>query len=133
MGGFDAEKKQTVWLRDGGRCWRCGHAVWEGDVHHRLARKIGGGNARVEWINRPENLLLLCRGCHDVIEGSPALARASGWMLSAHQDPEDVLVWSVWDGLWFRLHGPEFYKDPVAGILAPFAGEDPPTWAALAA
>lgn len=133
MGGFDTEKKQTVWLRDNGRCWYCGEAVWVGDIHHRLARKMGGANARLEWINWAANLLTLHRRCHDEIEDSPDLARASGWMISAHQDPENVLVWSVWEGLWYRLHGPEFYKTPTTGILAPFPGADPPTWEALAA
>lgn len=133
MAGFDKELKHTVWLRDGERCVRCSHRVQDWDVHHRLARKMGGANARVEWINWVSNLLLLCRGCHNWIEANPVFSRSAGWMLSAHQNPEDVLVWSEGEGMWFRLHGPEFYKDPVAGLLAPFAGDAPPTWAALAA
>lgn len=131
MAGFDRETKVLCWQRDNGACFRCGSAVWEGDVHHRLARKAGGANARLSWINALENLLLLCRGCHNFIEDHPRLARAAGWMISGHQDPQDVLVWS-WDGLWYRLHGQD-YKTPVAGILAPFEGSPPPLWSALAA
>lgn len=133
MGAFDVTLKRTVWERDGGHCWRCGGSVWEGDIHHRLARKMGGANARLEWINWACNLLTLHRHCHDWIEDNPKLARAAGWMLSAHQDPEDVLVYSEWDGLWYRLHGPELYKDPVAGFLAAHSDDEPRLWSALAA
>lgn len=130
MGAFDRELKVLIWQRDGGHCVRCGSAVWEGDVHHRLARKAGGANGRVPWINDPCNLLLLDRGCHDWIEDNPEAARSSGWMISDHQDPEDVLVWS-WDGLWYRLHGAD-YKTPLTGILGPFAGTPAPTWSLAA-
>ena len=130
---FDRDLKQLVWERDGGHCWKCGESVWVGDIHHRLARKAGGANSRVEWINWVSNLLTLHRGCHDWIEDNPRLSRAAGWMLSDFQHPEDVLVFSEWDGMWFRLHGPELYKDPVAGLLAPHPDDGPRSWASLAA
>lgn len=131
MSSFSRELKFVVWQRDEERCFRCKTSTNEGDVHHRLARKMGGANARVEWINWVSNLLFLCRECHNFIEANPNMARAAGWMLSAHQDPEDVLVYSDGDGLWYRLHGPQFYKDPLTGILAPCAGAEPVLWSGL--
>jgi hypothetical protein len=128
---FDMDLKRLVFTRDEAHCWLCGESAFYADVHHRLARKQGGANARVEWINNPENLLLLHRGCHDFIEDNPKLSRSSGWMISDFQDPEDVLVWSGWERTWVRIHGPEFYRTPVSGILAPFAGLDPPLWSTL--
>ena len=133
MRAFDAALKRTIFERDSGHCWVCGEAAFDADVHHRLARKMGGANSRLEWINDPQNLLLVHRRCHDWIEDNPKLARAAGWMLRDFQDAEDVLVWSAWEQMWFRLHGPQFYRDPVAGLLAPHPDDDPRTWAALAA
>lgn len=123
---FDSDLKRLIFQRDEAHCWVCGESAFYADVHHRLARKMGGANARLEWINNPENLLLLHRPCHDAIEADPDGSYAAGWMIRAHQDPDDVLVWS-WDGLWYRLHGKD-YKTPLTGILAPFPGQDPPLW-----
>lgn len=130
---FDMDLKLTVWHRDGGHCFKCGEsAFYDVDIHHRLARKMGGANSRLEWINWVSNLLTLHRGCHDWIEDNPDFSRAAGWMLKAHQDPEDVLVWCPWEGFWYRLHGPEFYKDPLAGMWSPRAGDEPRLWSELA-
>ena len=129
---FDIDLKRIIFERDAGHCWKCGESAFYADVHHRLARKMGGANARLEWINDPENLLLLHRSCHDWIEDNPKLSIAAGWMIRAHQDPADTLVWCPWEGFWYRLHGPEFYKDPLSGILAPHPDDDPLLWSAMA-
>ena len=133
MGAFDTALKHTVWARDEGHCWVCGAGAFNFDIHHRLARKMGGANARLEWINWVSNLLTLHRGCHDWIEDNPKLARAAGWMLSDRQDPEDVLVWSKWEQVWCRLHGPELYKDRVSGLWAPHPEDEPRLWSELPA
>lgn len=126
MGAFDRELKQTVWLRDGGACFHCGVAVWEGDIHHRRPRMAGGGNARESWINALENLVLLCRDSHNWVEGNPGEARSLGFRVDAGVDPSDVLV-RGWDELWYRLHVEDF-KTPVTGLLAPLVGDPAPRW-----
>jgi len=92
--------KQTVLLRDNGRCLLC-RAHEPLDVHHRRARGMGGTKVR----DRLANLVTLCRSCHDRIEAYPDQARALGYRLDRGDDPEDVAVWAataVGDG-WTRL------------------------------
>lgn len=131
MAGFDQALKVLVWQRDGGACFHCGVAVWEGDVHHRRARGMGGRDARWEWMNHVSVLVLLCRDSHNWIEAHPDAARSMGFRLDVGDDPTDVLVRS-WDGLWYRLHGEDF-KTPVAGLLRPLVGEAPPRWSEVMA
>lgn len=113
MATFDKALKQLVWTRDGGHCWRCYTAVWQGDVHHRRARGMGGRDSHEAWINAPENLLLLCRGCHDWIEEHRREARWKGWLLGAGDVPSEVPVHSPVEGVWYLLHG-EDYRTPTA-------------------
>lgn len=134
MGGFDTPLKRQIWLRDEGHCLRCGSTVWDGDVHHRRARGMGGRDSRVPWINDPAALVLLCRSDHDWLEAEPREARAAGYRLDVGDSPEDVLVWQ-WDGMWWRLHGGRdgtgLFKDPIAGLLGPAVGVPAQTWAGL--
>lgn len=139
MGGFDTPLKRQIWERDGGHCLRCGWAVWDGDVHHRRARGMGGRDSRSPWTNSPHALVLLCRTDHDWIEAEPDEARAAGYRLdlvSGGVDPADVLVWR-YDGLWVRLWGGRdgegLFVDPITGILGPGVRADPPRWSLLGA
>ncbi|MCR1785341.1 hypothetical protein KVF89_22565 [Nocardioides carbamazepini] len=63
-------------------------------IHHRAARGMGG--RKVEWINSPANLLLLCgtgtTGCHGHVESSRAEAYRNGWLVRASADPAEVPV-----------------------------------------
>lgn len=136
MGGFDAELKRAVWLRDGGHCMWCGEGVWDGDVHHRRARGMGGRDSRVSWINSAHALVLLSRSCHDMLEAEPELARAAGYRLDAGDAPDNVLVWrydKLWVRLWAGPDGDGMFVDPVTGILGPAARVPPPTWESLRA
>lgn len=134
MAKFDADLKRLVGERDGWHCMWCGVQAMTGDVHHRRARGMGGRDSRVPWINDPAALVLLDRGCHDMLEANPELARAAGYRLGAADHPEDVLVWR-YDGLWVRLwsgpRGDGLFVDPFTGILGPAVRVAPPSWAVL--
>jgi 5-methylcytosine-specific restriction protein A len=133
--GFTTELKVSIKERQDYHCLRCGVNSPDGDVHHRRPRMMGGGNARLEWINAGANLVLLCRGCHHHLEANPAEARAGGYRLDHGDLPDDVLVFR-YDGLWVRLHGGRagdgLFVDPVSGFLAPFVGAPAPRWSLAA-
>lgn len=101
---------ELVWVRDGGRCARCGIGLNRGargtawSVHHRRPRGMGG--SRSAWVNEAANLLLLCgtgvTGCHGWVESHRADARDLGWLIPANAvyTSHDVAV-PYWDGLFF--------------------------------
>ena len=69
------EQRQRVRARDGGRCAQCRAAEApsrEHDVHHivpfRTFGYVPGLNEHYRLANRLENLLLLCRTCHQRLE-----------------------------------------------------------------
>ncbi|HEX7022621.1 MAG TPA: HNH endonuclease signature motif containing protein [Trueperaceae bacterium] len=64
-----------VTLRASGRCEICGRPGLE--MHHRRRRAQGGKDS-------PENLLLLCRECHDFIHHNPAWAYERGYLLRGY-------------------------------------------------
>ena len=64
MPEFDEKLKEQVKRLDGYRCQICGRGVPDGvtlDVHHW---KENRGMGSKESVNRPENLITLCRQCH---------------------------------------------------------------------
>lgn len=67
------EATPKVIKRARGICEVCGHERVE-VIHHRLRRSQGGTNDL-------ENLLGLCRGCHDDIHAHPAWALEHGYLL----------------------------------------------------
>lgn len=98
---------EAVWVRDEGRCARCGAGLQRSDrgrswsVHHRRPRGMGG--SRVAWVNLPSNLVLLCGsgvdGCHGWVEANRAEAVELGWLVSriGVQTPARIPV-PYWDG-----------------------------------
>lgn len=75
--GPDLATRQLVIDRSDRRCMRCRRP---GEVvHHRRPRKRGG--TRRPEINSPENLVWICRACHDWIESRRALAYRTGWLV----------------------------------------------------
>jgi 5-methylcytosine-specific restriction endonuclease McrA len=58
-------------------CTRCGVSGVGLDAHELLSRARGGS------ITDLDNIVLLCRSCHDLITTSPALAEAEGWSRTA--------------------------------------------------
>lgn len=57
------------------------------DLHEILTRARGGS------ITDPENILLLCRGCHDFITREPAWAKEHGFVISwSHNLEADMIA-----------------------------------------
>ncbi|MEU7228863.1 HNH endonuclease [Streptomyces chrestomyceticus] len=81
--------RQLVHLRDGGRCVRCDspHSL---TIHHRVNRGMGG--AREEWINQPQNLLLVCTTCNSWFEDHPRESYSHGWKVRRPMLPREMTV-----------------------------------------
>lgn len=56
------------------------------DAQHRKNRSQGG-----LWA--VENLLHVCRACHQHIHANPTAAMEQGWTVPSHRDPAGVPVW----------------------------------------
>lgn len=81
--------KKAVAERDGGKCMRCfGVAA---DVHHRKPRGMGG-TSDPEQNYGLDNLISLCRYCHDWAHAEPADAYACGFLVHSGDDPAEVPV-----------------------------------------
>lgn len=101
--GPTPEVRAIVWHRGEGRCVLCGCSRGE-QIHHRRPRGIGG--TRLDWINQPANLVLLCQSCHQHIETNRTVFRERGFLipmgnLTAEQVPlifPTCLVWLRNDG-----------------------------------
>lgn len=120
------ETRDVLLSRSGGRCEMQLHGCWrEGvDPHHRITQKSGGrrGAARVAH-DRPSNLVLACRPCHQWVTCRPGEAYEVGLSLREGCDPSaepvqllvyDVLpVWLDDEGGWRR-----FEARPATGICA---------------
>jgi 5-methylcytosine-specific restriction protein A len=80
------------------------------DVHHRKPRRMGGTSRRS--INSPENLLLLCRACHNRAEQHREWAYAYGLLVHDWAQPEDVpvMVHGYPNPVWLR--GGEYKPSP---------------------
>ena len=70
MNGYKLARLAAI-ERDGGHCRLCGTSE-RLTVHHAIPRFIVRHH-------RPENLVCLCRGCHDVIEELDQLALYLSW------------------------------------------------------
>ena len=97
--------KERVRARADGRCEVCGKYAPGADIHHRLAKGMGGtSNKR---IHDPSNLLAVCgfgntSGCHGDIHGRADYSKAMGWIVSRftpHQ-PAEIPV-RLWDGMFW--------------------------------
>ena len=98
------EASCLLMTRGGARCDACGQflAGEPMERHHRQRRRDGG--------DRLGNILLLHRRCHQYWTQHPALARASGLIVSMSADP--LLVPVLWHGVaWVLL-------DDVGGMSA---------------
>lgn len=98
--------------RAGGRCERC--AAWvpvDAEVHHRIPRGMGG--SRDPRINRPSNLVVLCRPCHREVESRRELAYRDGWLVHRTAEPVNAPVESA-------VHGRVLLADD--GSVTPVGG-----------
>jgi 5-methylcytosine-specific restriction endonuclease McrA len=81
--------RQIVFTRDGGRCVRC-DATHSLTIHHRVNR--GMGSSREEWINQPQNLLLVCTVCNSWFEDHPRESYSHGWKVRRPMLPGEMAV-----------------------------------------
>lgn len=73
--------KQIVWIRDRGKCQRCGTRGH--DVHHKRLKSQGG-------LDTLTNCVLLCRECHtDVHDVDRAGAERDGWIIRTTHPEEN--------------------------------------------
>ena len=73
----------AVYARDR-RCVRCGGEGWH--VHHRQLRAQGGAHGL-------ENLILMCRACHDTVHSERAVVgEPGGFIVPSWADPSEVAV-----------------------------------------
>jgi 5-methylcytosine-specific restriction enzyme A len=59
-------------------------------IHHRRPRRMGG--SQLPDTNAPQNLLLLCPPCHELVESERTAAYAGGWLVRQNDDPLTVSV-----------------------------------------
>ena len=86
---LDKQIAETVLARAKGFCERCGVPSYDLALHHRKLKSRGGKD-------EVANLVAVCHQCHNLgtysIHLRPKEATEKGWMVSAYQNPEDVLV-----------------------------------------
>jgi hypothetical protein len=80
--------REAVHERQRGQCLRCGLPYTE--VHHRQPRRIGGHGL--------ENLVGLCKTCHDYCHANPREARENGWIVSMHTRDIAAVPFTSWWG-----------------------------------
>ena len=85
---WESAKKATL-DRDNGNCRRCPRRAT--DVHHRRLRQMGS-TKNEEILYGLDNLVSLCRKCHDHIHRNPRESYEQGWMVHSWADPKDVPV-----------------------------------------
>jgi hypothetical protein len=101
--------KRQVRARSWGMCEGCGKFGLHLDVHHRQARGSGGVHGEAaEIANSVQNLLALCRWCHDETEHHETwdLTVAVGWRIPKYVDDPLVvpaLIHTVNGYAWWRL------------------------------
>lgn len=92
--------RETVLLRDEGRCQRCGELLdpWWYSLQHRDARSMGGSRL----LHSLANLVALCgtgtTGCHGYVESERTESYALGWLVPNGVTPGQwrVLRRGVW-------------------------------------
>ncbi|WP_404949061.1 HNH endonuclease [Streptomyces sp. ARC14] len=92
--------RQLVLMRDGGRCVRC-NSTGGLTIHHRVNR--GMGSSREEWINQPQNLLLVCTTCNGWFEDHPRESYSHGWKVRRPMLPGELTV-RYPSGAHYALH-----------------------------
>lgn len=91
MSSIPPAARVAVENRQHRRCLRCGAMYTE--VHHRQGRRTGGHGL--------ENLIGLCKTCHDYCHANGRDARENGWIVSRHLDRSTIASVPVttWHGV----------------------------------
>lgn len=116
--GFSPEVKEIILARSYGACevMLPGCTQRGEEIQHRRAR--GMGSTRRLSTNAASNGLMICRSCHNLVEGSPLLAAEKGWRITQTSDPLVERVWwrsRMW--LWLDDLGGT-HDQPPAGVVA---------------
>ena len=80
-------------------------------LHHRRPRRMGG--SQLPDTNAPQNLLVLCCSCHELVESQRSAAYEGGWLVNQHADPAAVPV-LIGASRWVLLTVDGRYVDEVA-------------------
>ncbi len=94
-------KAFSKYLRRDGGCLHCG-AVDVAIPHHRANRGMGSFKA----LNTPANIIAICSELNGLMESDAdwaARARAYGWKISKHSNPEFEPVYYPLEGRWYYL------------------------------
>lgn len=85
--GWETVRK-VVLARD----WCCVRCLGEpSDVHHRMVKGMGGtGDERRGF--GPENLVALCRRCHDYVHAHPEESYTLGFLVHSWANPAEIPV-----------------------------------------
>lgn len=79
-------------------------------VHHRRPRRMGG--SQLPDTNLPQNLLVLCLSCHELVEKERTAAYEGGWLVGQRLVPADVPV-LIGAKRWVYLTVDGRYQDEV--------------------
>jgi hypothetical protein len=113
---------ETIVLRDGGRCIRCGTSVLSipASVHHRKPRGAGGTRDVRSYDLR--NLVVLCgtgtTGCHGEVESGRTLAYDTGWLLRSYDDLDAPLITKDGRRVYLKADGDRVQVVDAASVLA---------------
>jgi 5-methylcytosine-specific restriction endonuclease McrA len=77
--------REKVKARAGRHCERCAIAILSGEIHHRKNRSQGGEHTL-------QNLVFICKPCHDWIGAHPHLAGVEGYHVKPWCDPATVSI-----------------------------------------
>lgn len=107
--------RQTVLARAGWRCERC-LSLPVDHVHHR--RPKGSGGTSEEWVERPANIVALCRPCHEWAHAHPREAYATGWLIrKLGGDMADMVPLTplAGDRFWLTDEGDRLSRSDILG------------------
>lgn len=79
------KSREIVTARDAGHCVRCGGKGNE--WHHRRRRGVKDSHTHEAC-----NGITLCSVCHAWCHANPTVAKAMGWIVSAHDNPHEAPV-----------------------------------------
>lgn len=119
--GPTREIRTAVEHRDRGVCLRCMGRSGGLQIHHRVARGMGGTSA--DWVNLTSNLVLLCADCHRWVEDHPLEAYRSGWKIRGRDtDPTTAPVRTRWG--WVYLDNDAQWRGPMYAELRAYFEQD---------
>lgn len=93
---FSGRVRRIITERSAGRCEVCGLTKMGMQIHHRRPRGMGG---TVDgWVGDSPNGLMICPGCHRMVEARRQWAYEKGFLVRHGWRSPDVpvMLWSGW-------------------------------------